>query len=99
MKNGLIIDKDGIKRHFLNGKLHCEHGPAVEYPDGIKYWYLNNVMQSEELADGSRFYRCSTGDLHRINGPAIQLADGRQRWFFYGEHMTEEEHAAAVAKM
>jgi hypothetical protein len=24
------------KNHYVNGKLHCEDGPAVEYADGTK---------------------------------------------------------------
>ena len=29
--------------HYYNalGKLHRVHGPAVEYPDGSKFWYIN----------------------------------------------------------
>jgi hypothetical protein len=26
---------------FLNGKLHCEDGPAVEWIDGSKEWYVD----------------------------------------------------------
>ena len=36
------IGPTGIKRWTLNGTLHREDGPAVEYPDGRKAWYLNN---------------------------------------------------------
>lgn len=35
------IDKYGTKRYRLNGKLHCEDGPAIEYSDGSKAWYIN----------------------------------------------------------
>ena len=35
------VDTDGNKHWFLNGKLHREDGPAVEYADGTKEWYLN----------------------------------------------------------
>jgi len=28
MKNGMIVDTDGTKRHFKNGELHREDGPA-----------------------------------------------------------------------
>ncbi len=34
-------DSHGDKRWYLDGKLHREDGPAVEYSDGSKYWYLN----------------------------------------------------------
>jgi hypothetical protein len=35
------IDPDGIKRWFLNGKLHREDGPAIEWSNGTKEWWLN----------------------------------------------------------
>jgi hypothetical protein len=31
----------------LNGKLHREDGPAIEYPDGRKSWYLNGKKLTE----------------------------------------------------
>lgn len=34
---------DGTKECYLNGRLHREDGPAIEYPNGTKYWYLNGV--------------------------------------------------------
>lgn len=32
---------------YKNGSLHREDGPAVEYSDGPKYWYLYNIEFSE----------------------------------------------------
>jgi len=31
----------------LNDKLHREDGPAIEYADGSKYWWLNNEHLTE----------------------------------------------------
>lgn len=31
----------GTKLWYLNGELHRENGPAIEYRDGAKQWYLN----------------------------------------------------------
>jgi len=42
------VDSDGSKRWYLNGKLHCEDGPAVEWPDGEKQWYLNGKLHRED---------------------------------------------------
>ena len=42
------VDSDGTKRWYLNGKLHCEDGPAVEWPDGEKQWYLNGKLHRED---------------------------------------------------
>ena len=46
---------------YLNGQLHREDGPAVEYADGAKHWYLNGEWHREdgpavEYADGRKFW-------------------------------------------
>ena len=33
---------------FKNGEYHREDGPAVEYADGDKWWYLNNLRYYKE---------------------------------------------------
>lgn len=38
----------GVKRWYLNGKLHRENGPAVEGSNGEKYWYLDGIELSEQ---------------------------------------------------
>ena len=42
------VGPDGEKCWTLKGKLHREDGPAVEYPNGEKYWFLNNEEVSWE---------------------------------------------------
>ena len=42
------IDPFGTKIWRLNGKLHREDGPACEYPDGTKYWFLNDKPLTEK---------------------------------------------------
>ena len=54
------VDEDKTKRWYLNGNLHREDGPAVEWADGTKYWYLNDKLHREdgpavEYADGTKF--------------------------------------------
>ena len=39
---------NGNRFWWLNGKLHREDGPAVEYAYGDKYWYLNGEEVTEE---------------------------------------------------
>ena len=40
-KNGMEIDSLGNIQHWVNGKRHREDGPAIEWSDGDKWWYLN----------------------------------------------------------
>ena len=46
-----IVDKNGNKWWYLNGKLHRENGPAIEYADGTKVWYLNDNYYGNKEPD------------------------------------------------
>ena len=37
----------GTKYWSLNGEFHRANGPAIEYADGDKYWYLGGIGYSE----------------------------------------------------
>ena len=37
--------------NIKNGKIHCDGGPAVAYPDGFKIWALNGVRVPQYLAE------------------------------------------------
>ena len=52
---------DGTKFWYLNGQLHRENGPAIEWADGSKEWYKNSKLHREdgpayELSDGTKFW-------------------------------------------
>ena len=38
---GVVQDKDNNIAYYLNGQLHREDGPAIEYGHFSKSWYLN----------------------------------------------------------
>ena len=38
---------DGKRVWHLNGQLHREDGPAVEWPDGMCEWWLNGERQPD----------------------------------------------------
>ena len=49
---------NGTRKWRLNGRLHREDGPAVEYASGARQWYLNGKCHREdgpafEYADGT----------------------------------------------
>ena len=74
----------------MNGKLHREDGPAVEYANGSKAWYLNGKLHRE---DGPAV-EYSNGDKEWWidgNGPAYESADGSKGWWLNGIKLTEEE--------
>ena len=41
------VYEDRTKIWNLDGKFHREDGPAIEYPDGDKRWYLNGKELTE----------------------------------------------------
>jgi len=42
------VYSNGDKHWNLNGKLHREDGPAVEFANGTKYCYLNDKRLTED---------------------------------------------------
>ena len=43
-QNGLVIDEHGNKSWWLNGVLHREDGPAVEWVNGHRSWWINGIQ-------------------------------------------------------
>ena len=65
---GCVIDKNGNKYWFLNGKEHRTDGPACEWANGNKYWYLNGELHRTdgpaiERADGSKSWFLNGDEL------------------------------------
>jgi len=90
----------------VNGKLHCETGPATIWPDGSTEWWINNQIHRDDGpaisyvgGDQEWWYH---GDLHRADGPAIVHADGTRTWCIKGKlHRTDGpavEHADGTAE-
>ena len=46
-KQVFCVNEFGDKYWCLNGQLHRENGPAVEYANGTKVWYLNGRCYTE----------------------------------------------------
>ena len=36
--------KDGVRKWYLDGNLHCEHGPAIECSSGYKKWFFKGKL-------------------------------------------------------
>jgi hypothetical protein len=68
------VDGFGDKRWKLNGKLHNENGPAVEFSDGTRVWYIHDLCHREERDP-------ETGLIL----PAVEWSDGSRDWYYYGK--------------
>jgi hypothetical protein len=42
------IDEYGNKCWYLNGKVHREDGPAIEYAKGSDFWFLEGKLYTQE---------------------------------------------------
>jgi hypothetical protein len=96
------VSDTGDKYWWINGKLHREDGPAIEYADGHKYWYLKGKLHREdgpaiEYADGHKEWYLKD-KLHREDGPAIESANGYKYWCLNGKKLTEDEWKDKVSK-
>ena len=81
-------DEDGDLIH------HREDGPAIEYVDGYKEWWLNGKLHREdgpaiEYADGNKQWQLN-GKLHREDGPAVERANGDKYWYLNDEFTDPE---------
>ncbi len=78
------------------GQLHREDGPAIEYLNGSKEWWVNGKKHRKdgpalEYSNGTRYWYLN-GNRHRLDGPAIEWEDGVKEWWVNGKELTEMEH-------
>ena len=101
MKDQFIhIDKHSNKFYYSDKSMsvrfrHREDGPAVEWADGTKAWYINGERHREdgpaiEEVDGLKAWFIN--DLrHREDGPAVEHSSGTKLWYLNGCMLTEDE--------
>jgi hypothetical protein len=96
-----MTDNNGNKLWRLNGKIHREDGPALEYPlDGRKEWYSHGLLHREDgpaitCAYGYNVWYLN-GKRHREDGPALEY-QGAKVWYLNGNKITEEEHSSQTS--
>jgi hypothetical protein len=86
------IDKYGDTRYYADKAMEIFHridGPAIEYADGTKSWYVNGKLHrldgpATESQDGAKSWYVN-GKLHRLEGPAVEYAEGYKAWYVDGK--------------
>ena len=78
------VYNNGDKSWRLNGKLHREDGPAIEYANGNKCWYLNGKCHREdgpacEYVNGTKFWFLNGKKLTKeeFNAQVKDSCDGK----------------------
>ena len=84
-------------------QLHRLDGPAVEWNDGEKWWYINGKLHRTdgpaiEYNDGSKEWYIN-GERHREDGPSIEFSNGYKSWYLNDIRYTEEEYQHELAKI
>ncbi len=86
------VDRDRTE-WYLNGKLHREDGPAIEYANGYKEWWVNDKRHRTDgpaVEWGNKAWWVN-GQRHRIDGPAIEFFTGNKEWWVNDKAYTEQE--------
>lgn len=98
MKKQFIKTNQYGKFYFSNEEmtiLHREDGPAADFFDGSKEYWLNGERHRKdgpagEYSNGIRTWY-KNGKRHREDGPAMECDDGYKSWWIEGKQYTEEE--------
>jgi hypothetical protein len=77
------------------GKLHRTDGPAIEWSNGSKKWYINGKRHrldgpAIEYADGSKEWWVDE-NRHRLDGPAVEYANGDKAWWVNGKFLGDND--------
>jgi hypothetical protein len=79
VKDGAYLTIGTVYYTDENGHLHRENGPAVEYTDYSKQWFLHGKRHREngpaiEALNAKHWY--FHGEKHRLDGPADTYSNG-----------------------
>jgi hypothetical protein len=80
----VTVDNNGTKRWYNEqGQRHREDGPAIEWANGAKYWFLNDQPHREdgpacEWEDGTKWWYLNGKELTEAEFNArTKSCDGR----------------------
>ena len=82
----------------MDGKLHRVDGPALTFPNGDEYWYLNGGLHRVDgpaikHADGRE--ECYlNGKRHRADGSAVKYTDGKVEYWIEGKRLSKRAFLA-----
>ena len=84
-----IYPSGTVKHYNHKDKSHNPNGPATEYPDGSKVYYVNGVLHRTdgpaiEWPNVSKEYYLN-GIRHRLDGPAIEKINGDKVYYKHGK--------------
>ena len=75
IKYEVRVYKDGRKCWFLNGNLHREDGPAIEWSNGYKAWYLDGKKLTEQEHKAATSKHTCEGKIIMVEGKQYKLTE------------------------
>ena len=71
------VYSNGTKYWYLNGKLHREDGPAIEWADGYKFWYLDGkeVTEEEHKRMTSKVIEMTMEEISKALGKQVKVVE------------------------
>ena len=51
MTTQIVYYNDGTKEYYIEGQLHRLDGPAVEWVDGRKHYWVNDICVTDKVKD------------------------------------------------
>ncbi len=81
----IFIDRIEWRNDDDTKVLHRLEGPAIEWSDGGKEWWIYGKRHREngpaiEYSDGNRYWY-QNGKYHRLDGPAVENSNGSTWWY------------------
>ena len=76
-------------------KLHRLDGPAIEWSNGLKWWYVDGERHrldgpAVEWSYGEKGWFINRKS-NRLDGPAVEFSDGINEWWVDDKHLNTEE--------
>ena len=95
MLTGCLIKPKGDKEYYIDGRLHREDGPAIEYANGDKAYYIDGKLHREdgpaiECVSGKKYYYLNDIKVEAKDLPNYELVRLRKE---------NEELKALLAKI
>ena len=76
IKYEVQVDSNKTTSWYLNGQLHREDGPAIEWTDGSKFWFINGQRHRE---DGPAVVRPNRPNSWYLNGEQLTESEFNNR--------------------
>jgi hypothetical protein len=103
MKSFKVKFSNRIEYQNKQGQTHRTNGPAIEWINGSKSWWINGKRHRTdgpaiEYNNGNKIWWIN-GNRHREDGPAVEGYNGYKEWYLNGIEYTEQEYYQEITNI